>query len=101
MEVRGPSDAVASFLHEQPEISSCESKAIEHDLTAFEIKTKDRKDQRELLASRVLAKGWSLRRIDLKKVRLIDVYTSVVMPKAEPAVAAEPPAPIEPQSVAV
>jgi ABC-2 type transport system ATP-binding protein len=85
LEVRGPGEAVTKFLQEQPEIVSCEAKSIDSDLTSFEIKTKDRKDQRELLAGRLIARGWSLRQLDLKKVRLIDVYTSVVMPQAEPA----------------
>jgi ABC-2 type transport system ATP-binding protein len=92
LEVRGPSEAVTKFLHEQPELSSCDVKSHDGDITAFEIKTKDRKDQRELLAGRILNKGWSLRTLDLKKVRLIDVYTSVVMAKSEPA----PPTPAPP-----
>jgi len=98
VEVRGPSADVAKFLQEQPELTSVESRHLESDLTSFEIKTKDRKDQREMLASRLLSKGWSLRKLDLKKVRLFDVYTSVVMPKAEPA-APSVPAPPPPESV--
>jgi ABC-2 type transport system ATP-binding protein len=90
LEVRGPAEDVTRFLREQPELASAEPHAVEPDLTAFEIRTKDRKDQREQLAGRVLAKGWGVRRLDLKKARLIDVYTSVVMPKAEPVA---PPAP--------
>ena len=95
IEVRGPSEAVEKFLLEQPELMAVEAKTRDGDLTAFEIKTKDRKDQREVLAGRIQNKGWSLRRLDLKKARLIDVYTSVVMPKAVPAAPppAAPPAP--------
>jgi ABC-2 type transport system ATP-binding protein len=85
LEVRGPGETIEKFLLEQPELSSCELKSRNGDLSAFEIKTKDRKDQRETLAARIVNKGWSLRTLDLKKVRLIDVYTSVVMAKAEPA----------------
>lgn len=91
LEVRGPADEVTRFLRDQPELASVEPHPGEDGLTAFEIRTKDRKDQREQLAGRVLAKGWGIRRLDLKKARLIDVYTSVVMPKAEPV--APPPAP--------
>jgi len=95
IEVRGPSEAVEKYLLEQPELMSCEVKTRDGDLTAFELKTKDRKDQREVLAGRIQSKGWSLRRLDLKKARLIDVYTSVVMPKAVPAAPppVAPPAP--------
>ncbi len=90
MEVRGPGDEVTLFLHDQPEVASVAAKPSTPDLTAFDIKTRDRKDQRELLASRVLSKGWAIRRLDLKRASLEEVYTAVVMPRAEPAVQARP-----------
>ena len=98
IEVRGPSDAALKFLQQQPELATVEVGAHSADLTTFDIKTKDRKDQRELLASRVMSKGWSIRRLDLRRASLEEVYTSVVMPKAEPAAAPLPPAP-QPESI--
>jgi len=90
IEVRGPGDDVTRFLHDQPEVASVAAKPSAPELTAFDIRTRDRKDQRELLASRVLSKGWSIRRLDLKRASLEEVYTAVVMPKAESAVQAAP-----------
>jgi ABC-2 type transport system ATP-binding protein len=94
LEVRGPGEAVLKFLQEQPEVMAVEAKpaGAEADLTAFEIKTKDRKDQREELSKRVAAKGWAIRRLDLKRPSLEDVYTSVVM-RPEEAAAEPAPAP--------
>lgn len=97
IEVRGPGDAVLKFLQEQPEIATVETRSAASELTAFDIRTKDRKDQREMLAGRVLSKGWSIRRLDLKRASLEEVYMSVVMPKAEPAAPALPPMPPPPQ----
>jgi ABC-2 type transport system ATP-binding protein len=95
IEVRGPGESVLKFIQEQPEIATVESKHAGDGLTAFDVRTKDRRDQRELLASRILSKGWAIRRLDLKRASLEEVYTSVVMPKAEPA--APPPVAPEPQ----
>jgi hypothetical protein len=48
-------------------------------LTGFEIKTRDRyKDFREELARRVSAKGWGIRRLDLRRVSLDDLFDAVV-----------------------
>jgi len=95
VEARGPAAELAQFLREQPEVAAVEARPIEADLTAFDIRTKDRTDHREALSARLAAKGWPVRRIDLKRASLEDVYTSVVLRQDEPAAAPAdaPPAP--------
>lgn len=95
LEVRGPADAVTAFLKDQPEVASVESKTIESDLTGFELRSHDRKDHREALAGRIAAKGWGLRRVEVRRPSLEAIFNDVVRRRQEAAVAAptEPPAP--------
>ncbi|AWM36326.1 putative ABC transporter ATP-binding protein YxlF [Gemmata obscuriglobus] len=87
LEVRGPADAVAGFLREQPELAAVEAKPVEPDLTAFELKARDRKDPRELLAARVAAKGWGLRRVEVQRPSLDAIFNDVVRRRETVAVA--------------
>ena len=94
VEVRGPAEAVTAFLREQPELASVTAKTTEGEVTSFEIKTRDRRDQREELAKRIAAKGWGIRRLDLRRVSLDDLFGAVVKQDAAAiAVAAPEPAP--------
>jgi ABC-2 type transport system ATP-binding protein len=96
LEVRGPGAAVGEFLRSQPELAAVESVAAEGDLHTFEIKTRDRKDLREELAKRVAGNGWGLRRLDLRRESLEDLFSAVVLREptpAAPAAATEPPPP--------
>ena len=92
VEVRGPVEAVTAFLRDQPELASVTARPAEGDVTAFEIKTRDRRDQREELAKRIAAKGWGIRRLDLRRVSLDDLFGAVVKQDAA-VVAAAPTAP--------
>jgi ABC-2 type transport system ATP-binding protein len=90
LEVRGPADAVTRFLREQPDLASVAATSADGDLTGYEIKTRDRKDLRESLSTRLAARGWPIRRLDLKRASLEDVYAAVVLreerqPEAAPA----------------
>jgi ABC-2 type transport system ATP-binding protein len=79
IEVRGPAEAVAAFLRDQSELASVVAKPMDGELTSFEIKTRDRyKDFREELARRVSTKGWGIRRLDLRRVSLDDLFDAVV-----------------------
>ena len=93
VEVRGPAETIKTFLREQPEVASVEALSMEATLTAFEIRGKDRKDLRELLAGRLAARGWTLRRLDLKRANLEDQYTAVVRQSEE-----QPTAPAAPEA---
>jgi ABC-2 type transport system ATP-binding protein len=101
IEIRGPIDLVNRFLQDQPELSSVASKQIDGDLTAFDLKTRDRyKDFREELARRVASKGWGIRRLDLRREKLEDLFTAVVLRQSEPAMPPTPSVP-EPTSTPV
>jgi ABC-2 type transport system ATP-binding protein len=89
LEVRGPAEAVTKFLREQPELISVEARPIDGELTAFEVKTRNSKDQREALASRLAGKGWGLRRLEVRRVSLEALFTDVVLRRAAQA-ASEP-----------
>src|SRR5207248_2225914 len=65
VEVRGPRDAVANFLREQPEFVKVEARPADGELTTFEIATRGGRDLREELARRLSARGWGIRRLDV------------------------------------
>jgi ABC-2 type transport system ATP-binding protein len=84
VEVRGPADAVQRFLQDQPDLSGVSSAPAGDGVTAFELKAKNRQDLRESLAARLTAKGWGVRRLDLKRASLEEQYMQVVL-RQEPA----------------
>jgi ABC-2 type transport system ATP-binding protein len=88
VEVRGPAEVVTKFLREQPELTSVEVKPHSGDLTEYEVKAKDRKDPRESLASKLVGKGWSLRRLEQRKVNLEAMFNEVV--RSRDAIASAP-----------
>ncbi len=96
LEVRGPADAVTNFLRDQPELASVEAKPLDGDLTAFELKARDRKDPREALTARLAAKSWGLRRVEVQRPSLEAIFNKVVRRRQEAEVAAPAPAPVEP-----
>jgi ABC-2 type transport system ATP-binding protein len=96
IEVRGPAEAVTKFLKEQTDLSAVDVKSQDGDLIEFEVKTKDRKDPRESLAAKVVAKGWAVRRLELRKVNLDALFNEVVRNRYAPAVTAPPAQPTEP-----
>ena len=76
-------------------------KSQDGDLIEFEVRTKDRRDPRESLASKLIAKGWAVRRLELRKVNLDALFNEVVRNRyaaAEPAPEAPAPSlpPLEP-----
>lgn len=102
VEVRGPVETVTQFLQEQPELSTVTAKALDDGLGSYELKTKDRhKDFREELARRIAMKQWGIRRLDLRRERLEDLFTAVVLRHAEPAAPKPEAPPPEPTQVPV
>jgi ABC-2 type transport system ATP-binding protein len=101
IEIRGPADAATRFLQEQPELSSVVVKPVDDSLTLFELKSKDKhKDFREELARRIASKQWGIRRLDIRRESLENLFAAVVLRQSEPA-APPPTQPPEPISVPV
>jgi ABC-2 type transport system ATP-binding protein len=93
VEIRGPAEAVTKFLEDQPELSSVALIKVQGDLTTFELKARDRhKDSREELARRISGKGWGIRKLDLRRESLEDLFRAVAMGQTDPT----PPTPPEP-----
>jgi ABC-2 type transport system ATP-binding protein len=93
VEVRGPGTAVGAWLKEQPELTSVEEKKAHGDHTEFEVRGKSGTDPREALATKLHAKGWGLRKLELRPVKLEALFNEVVLNRAAPAPApSEPPA---------
>jgi ABC-2 type transport system ATP-binding protein len=91
VEVRGPGEEVTRFLRDQPELSLVDPVSSVDGVTAFEVKTKNRQDLREALAARLAAKGWGIRRLDLRRVSLDDLFDAVVKQSDRtPAAAGQP-----------
>jgi ABC-2 type transport system ATP-binding protein len=88
LEVRGPAEVVTKFLQEQPELAKVHAGPPDGDLTTFEVHTKGGKDLREELARRLSARGWGLRKLDVRKVSLDALFSAVVLRRREPAVPA-------------
>ncbi len=98
VEVRGPGAVVGAWLKEQPELSSVEEKKADGDCTEFEVRGTGGTDPREALAAKVLAKGWGLRALALRRASLETLFNDVVLrrppePAAEPVEPAAPPGP--------
>jgi ABC-2 type transport system ATP-binding protein len=79
IEVRGPAEQVMSVLRGTEGVSKVSAQPVEDGLTAFEIRTHHDHDLREALAQRVVKNGWTLRRLDLRKRTLEDLFIDVVM----------------------
>jgi ABC-2 type transport system ATP-binding protein len=88
VEVRGPSEAVTKFLQEQPELSSVEARP-HGELTEFLVKTRNRTDPREGLAAKLAAKGWGIRKLELRRVNLDALFNDVVRSRSIPPQAPE------------
>ena len=88
LEVRGPSAEVARLLHDHPDATGVEATATDGDLTTFHIKAKPGRDPREAIAAKVAAKGWAIRRLDIRRVNLEDLYSDVVIGRDKKAPAA-------------
>ena len=79
MEVRGPGDDVKRLLEQQSGVKKVADRRLDDGLTAFEIEQEKGQDLREALAKQVIEKGWSVRRLDLRRKNLEALYTDVVL----------------------
>jgi ABC-2 type transport system ATP-binding protein len=79
VEIRGPTNDVKSFLERETGVARVKIASTNKDLSNFEIETVNNADLREPLAKRIFEKGWSVRRLDLRRQKLEDLYMSVVL----------------------
>jgi ABC-2 type transport system ATP-binding protein len=78
LEVRGPIDQVTSALRGIDGVEQVSARAIEGDLSGFEVRTRDGRDVREALAAVVMKRGWPMRRLDQQRRRLEDAFFDVL-----------------------
>jgi ABC-2 type transport system ATP-binding protein len=78
VEVRGPAERVKSWMESQEGVVSLRSEMLEADLTRFQFETPENQDSRETLANKVFAQGWGIRRLDLQRHKLDDLYMDVI-----------------------
>ncbi|MCS7272456.1 MAG: ABC transporter ATP-binding protein, partial [Gemmataceae bacterium] len=79
LEVRGPRPEVATLFYERSDLKVLASRALEPDLTAFELSSVDGKDPREELSRQIISRGWALRRLEMQRVSLEALFAEVVL----------------------
>jgi ABC-2 type transport system ATP-binding protein len=88
LEVRGPASEVKPWLEKEQGVARVKSLPCEKELCLFEIETVRNADLRETLAKSVVEKGWPLRRLEMRRQRLEDLYMNVVLRGDAPVKAA-------------
>jgi ABC-2 type transport system ATP-binding protein len=79
MDIRGPIDDVTAFLQQHAGVKKVTPRALEDGVTGYDIEQERGRDLRETLAKQVVDKGWSVRRLDLRRKNLEALYTDVVL----------------------
>jgi ABC-2 type transport system ATP-binding protein len=77
MEVRGPQDQVKGVLETTEGVQQVRAETIEDGVSAYEVRTHQFKDLREVLAGRLAKNGYALRRLDLRRRRLQDRWNEI------------------------
>jgi len=79
LEVRCPTEQVANVLRTTDGVTQVVPEVLGDGLASFQVRTHEDRDLRESLAQRIAKNGWSLRRLDLRRRRLEDLFVEVVM----------------------
>jgi ABC-2 type transport system ATP-binding protein len=79
IEVRGPADAVRQLLERQPQVKRVTDQPLDDGVSLFEVEQERGHDLREPLAKAVIEKGYTVRRLDLRRRNLEGLYTDVVL----------------------
>jgi ABC-2 type transport system ATP-binding protein len=77
MEIRGPGEQVANVLRTTEGVASVSTRPLGDGLSAFEVKTHQYRDLREILSQRVAKNDWPLRRLDLRRRSLQDRWNEI------------------------
>ena len=78
VEVRGPHDQVVGFLKAQSGVTAVDETGHADGIGTFDVHTDRGQDLREQLAKKLVEKGWGVRRLELRRARLEEVYMNVV-----------------------
>jgi ABC-2 type transport system ATP-binding protein len=78
LEVRGPADQVYAYLQDQPDVTDVRRTGEEDGVCSFDLRTRHGGDLREQLARKLVEHGWGIRRLDLRRETLEEVYMNVV-----------------------
>jgi gliding motility-associated transport system ATP-binding protein len=79
LEVRGPADEVRALLQAEKGVRRVNARLVEAGVTAFEVELDGKAELRETLPAKIIQKGWALRRLDLRRQKLEDLYMRVVL----------------------
>jgi ABC-2 type transport system ATP-binding protein len=80
LEARGPADQLANVLRQIEGVRKVVHQPAADGLNSFEVRTADNADLREKIFERVAAhKGWTIRRLDLRRRKLEDHFVEVVL----------------------
>jgi ABC-2 type transport system ATP-binding protein len=85
VEVRGPRDEALKVIRETDGVEEVSTHSVGDGLVGFDVRCKDDRDSRELIADRIIKNGWGLRRLDLRHRKLQDLFTDVVYGKGRAA----------------
>jgi ABC-2 type transport system ATP-binding protein len=77
VEVRGPSDQVATALRNTEGVAQVTSKGSDDGIVLFEVRAHQHKDLREEISQRLAKNGWPLRRLDLRRRSLQDRWNEI------------------------
>jgi ABC-2 type transport system ATP-binding protein len=80
VEARGAADAIAREIEATPGVAKVKPAQTDGDgVAGFEITTADERDLREQIAARLSAKGWPLRRLDLRRRSLQETFVAATL----------------------
>jgi len=80
VEVRGPISEVTKFLEKEDGVVSVKANPISDNVTTYELQTTAKhSDMRETVASGLVKQGWGVRRLDLRRRTLEDLFMDVVI----------------------
>jgi ABC-2 type transport system ATP-binding protein len=84
VEVRGPAEQVTNALRTLDGVERVTAQALDDGLTSFEIHTQHNQDLREVISQRMAKNGWPIRRLDLRRPKLEDLFVDVVVRRDGP-----------------
>jgi len=77
-EVRGPHDAVGAFFTGYSGVEAVAVKPVGADICEYEVSTLDGQDLREPIIRKLVEHQWGVRRVEVRRVKVEDIFTRVV-----------------------